>query len=69
MYRYNLFIAFGIVYWKSDWRVIVSKAKNYSKLNKIMNKIMALILPFNLNLVFYFEIRIYDVSLQTVVAE
>lgn len=30
---------------------------------------MALILPFNLNLVFYFEIRIYDVSLQTVVAE
>lgn len=30
---------------------------------------MALILPFNLNFVFYFEIRIYDVSLQTVVAE
>ena len=24
---------------------------------------------FNLNFVFYFEIRIYDVSLQTVVAE
>lgn len=30
---------------------------------------MALIPLFNLNLVFYFEIRIYDVSLQTVVAE
>lgn len=30
---------------------------------------MALIPLFNLNFVFYFEIRIYDVSLQTVVAE